>query len=150
MSDAYMTGRCLCGAVSYRLATRSTGFGACHCGMCRRWTGGVELGVEVPPGGIHLQGEEHLRLYASSDWAERGFCATCGSSLFWRLTAPGPMQGMMSLSAGSLDTIEGLELTAELFVDDKPAGYAFAGERPRLTGAEVLAMVEPASEGDAR
>jgi hypothetical protein len=27
-------------------------------------------------------------------------------------------------------------------IDDKPSGYAFAGERPRLTGAETIAMFE--------
>jgi hypothetical protein len=141
MPESGLTGRCLCGAVRYTLAERPEGYGACHCGMCRRWTGGIELGVMVMPGGMEWSGEENIRLYASSDWAERGFCGACGSSLFWRLKAPGPMQGMMSLSAGSLDSLEGLELTTEVYIDYKPAGYAFAGERTRLTEAEVMAMV---------
>jgi hypothetical protein len=141
MTDPHLTGGCLCGAARYTLTERPEGYGACHCGMCRRWTGGIELGVMVRPGGITWERGDSLRTYRSSDWAERGFCDICGSSLFWRLTAPGPMQGMMSVSAGSLDSLEGLELTTEVYIDYKPAGYAFDGERTRLTEAEVMAMV---------
>ena len=134
------TGRCLCGAVSYELAKAPTGYGACHCGMCRRWSGGVEMGVQVPPGGIRWTGAEPAT-YRSSDWAERGFCATCGGSLFWRLTADGPMRGMMSLAVGTLDDAEGLAFSSEVYIDHKPASYDFAGERRRMTEADVMAMV---------
>ena len=51
------------------------------------------------------------------------------------------MQGLLSLSAGSLDTMEGLEFVNEVYIDAKPASYAFAGERTRMTEAEVMAMV---------
>ena len=140
MSDIATTGRCLCGSVSYTLADAPDGYGACHCGICRRWTGGIELGIHVPPGGIDWSGEENIATYASSDWAERGWCRSCGSSLFWKLTAEGPMQGMMSVSAGSLDSLDGLALTLEVYVDHKPGSYAFAGDRQRMTEADVLAM----------
>ncbi len=135
------TGGCLCGKVRYRLTEAPKGFGACHCGMCRKFSGGIELGIEVMPGGIAWEGEENIGVYSSSDWAERGFCRNCGSSLFWRLTMEGPMQGLLSLSAGSLDSLDGLEMTGEVYIDHKPAGYAFAGERKRMTEADVMAMV---------
>ena len=144
-----MTGGCLCGAVRYRLAERPTGYGACHCAMCRKFSGGIELGLEVPPGGVTWQDETHLKTYASSEWAERGFCDICGSSLFWRMTAPGPMQGLMSLSAGSLDDMTGLSFDTEVYIDAKPASHAFAGERKRLTEADILAMVAGQAEQDA-
>ena len=134
------TGRCLCGAVTYRLAKMPEGFGACHCAMCRRWTGGIELGIRAGPGDISWNGEENVRIYKSSDWAERGFCGICGTNLFWRMTAEGPMRGMTALCAGSLDSLDGLELTEEVFIDAKPSGYAFAGERRRMSEAEILAM----------
>jgi hypothetical protein len=108
--------------------------------MCRRWTGGIELGVQVEPGGIEWEGAAPAT-YASSDWAERGFCGRCGASLFWRLTAEGPMRGLMSLSVGSLDDMSGLALTSEVFIDHKPEGHAFAGDRKRMTEAEVMAAI---------
>ena len=135
------TGGCLCGAVRFELEAEPEGYGACHCGMCRKFSGGIELGIEVQPGEITWTADEMLRTYPSSEWAERGFCGTCGSSLFWRLTAPGPIQGLMSVSAGALDSLEGLELTQEVYIDAKPAGHAFAGDRKRLTEADIMAMV---------
>jgi hypothetical protein len=33
----------------------------------------------------------------------------------------------------------------EIFVDNKPAGYAFAGDHPRLTEAEFLAQFSGAN-----
>ncbi len=141
MTATATTGGCLCGAVRYRLATPPTEIGACHCGMCRKFSGGIELGLEIAPGGIVWEADAALRTYRSSDWAERGFCGVCGSSLFWRLTAEGPMQGLLSLSAGSLDSLDGLTLRHEVYIDAKPDGYAFAGDHKRMTEAEVLAMV---------
>lgn len=141
MTKIATTGGCLCGKVRYRLADAPEGYGACHCAMCRKFSGGIELGIEVGPGGITWEGEESIGVYVSSDWAERGFCKICGSSLFWRLTAEGPMQGLLSVSAGSLDSLDGLELTREVYIDAKPAGHAFAGARERMTEADVMEMV---------
>jgi hypothetical protein len=143
------TGGCLCGAVRYRLAEPPDAFGACHCGMCRRFSGGIELGLEVRPGGIDWEGEDSIATYRSSDWAERGFCRICGSSLFWRLTVEGPMQGLMSLGAGTLDSHAGLTFASEIYIDAKPDSYAFAGERKRMTEADVMAMVDQ-MQGDSQ
>lgn len=145
--DPTTTGRCLCGAVSFTLDARPEGYGACHCAMCRRWSGGIELGVMTDVERVRFEGAEHIRTYVSSDWAERGFCGTCGSSLYWKLTAPGDHQGMMSISAGALDSLDGLELTSEVFIDHKPAGHAFAGDRHRMTEADVLKMAGLAPGG---
>jgi len=71
--------------------------------MCRKFTGGVFLGVQVPAGSFHLSKEDGLAIYASSGWAERGFCKSCGSSLFYRMTMPGPMQGACHIGLGFFD-----------------------------------------------
>jgi hypothetical protein len=144
------TGGCLCGAVRYTLAEAPTQYGACHCGMCRRWTGGVDMGVELSPGALSWDRDAQLRTWRSSDWAERGFCGTCGSGLFWRMVAAGPKHGVMSLCVGSLDDPAGLVFESEVFIDMKPDSYAFAGERTRLTGAEVMARDADMSKGDAQ
>ena len=91
---------------------------------------------------VSWTGEQHITTYASSDIAERGFCAKCGSNLFYRLLAPGPYQGFTSIAFGILDEREGIELTREWFYDNKPRAYTFAGERARVTEAEALAMLE--------
>ena len=137
------TGRCLCGKVTYRLEGEATEVGACHCEMCRRWTGspGMAIHLSAAPA---IDGEEHITWYDSSDWAERGFCATCGSSLFYRLKGESPEY---YLHAGTLDDQSGLVLKEQIFIDEKPGYYAFAGDIPAMTGEEVFAMFA-AADGD--
>lgn len=137
------TGGCLCGAVRYRIAAVPDHADACHCGMCRKWSGGVFLAVAVAPGDLIFENEDNLACYPSSDWAERAFCKTCGSSLFYRLTVPGPHRGACHVGIGSLDDPSDLPLVSEIFIDEKPDGYAFAGETRKMTAAEVMAMFAP-------
>lgn len=88
------------------------------------------------------------RFFPASAWAERGFCPACGSSLFWRITAPGKYQGLTSVTLGTLDDQEGLPLEREWFHDQKPSVYALAGERPCVTEAQALAMLEDGLESE--
>lgn len=142
------TGGCLCGAVRYSLKKAPDHIGACHCGMCRKFSGGIELGLDVAFDDVVWENEDSIRTYKSSDWAERGFCGICGSGLFYRI-APGDIlpEGMLSLSAGSLDDLSGLPLTQEVYIDCKPGGYAFAGERRQLTEQDVLDSISAPAEG---
>ena len=135
-------GRCLCGAVTVVARAAEPHVHACHCAMCRRWTGGPMLAVECGTD-VSVEGAEHVRTFRSSDWAERAFCAECGTGLFYRLVG----SGRMMLPAGLFDDAAGFELAGEIFVDEQPGWYAFAGERSRMTGAEVFALVA-SKEGD--
>lgn len=81
-----------------------------------------------------------VKTFASSEWAERAFCGTCGSALWYRVTAPGPHQGQTHMAAGLFEDAIGATLASEIFIDRKPTGYALAGDHPRLTEAEVMAM----------
>lgn len=127
-----MTGRCLCGAVTYAARQVESEFKACHCDMCRRWTGGPAFAVHV--GSVEFEGEENIRVYDSSSWAERGFCARCGSSLFYRMK-PG---GTPILWLGTFDDQSGFGLAGEIYIEAKPEAYALSGEHPRLTKAQML------------
>lgn len=134
------TGGCLCGAVKLRATLNEDGFGACHCGICRRWTGGAPLFAVMADVAV-AEGEDKVSVYTSSDWAERTFCSVCGANLWFRVTAPGPHQGATHLAWGALDDLSGMELTSEVFIEDKPEAYDLAGERRRMTGEELFAMV---------
>ncbi len=139
MSDTATTtrqGRCLCGAIRYTVRGVKES-SACHCDMCRRWAGGPLLSVGCEA--LAWDGEEPT-FFAASAWAERGFCAKCGSSLFWRITT-GKYKGLTSVTLGTLDDQEGLPLSREWFIDRKPEVYAFAGERECVTEDAALAML---------
>ncbi len=82
-------------------------------------------------------GADALTWYRGSKWAERGFCAQCGASLFYRLAnQPDRFTGV---SVEALDDAEAFTLGRHLYVDAQPMRYAFADETPRVTGAELLA-----------
>ena len=137
------TGSCLCGAVTFTASELPSEAGACHCKMCRRHSGGVFIALRVPKGKITYSGSDNIGTFASSEWAERGFCKTCGSTLYYRVTASGRFRGDYHIAFGTLDDQSGITLSQELFIDRKPAGYAFAGDRKTMTEAEVFAMFAP-------
>ncbi len=117
--------------------------------MCRKFSGGIELGVDADPDRIDWRGEENIRVYASSDWAERSFCRICGSGLFWRTRAGDwDSEPLFGLCAGALDDLEDLRLKSEIYIDRKPDGYCFAGHTDKKTKAEVEAYYAAPSEGD--
>lgn len=130
-----VTGRCLCEAVTFSAKEVDPHLHACHCTMCRRWSGGPGFAVAV--GQVEFAGEDKISVYSSSDWAERGFCQQCGTNLFYRMKPAGPTM----MWAGSIDDNEVFELTGEIYVDEKPQGYDFAGDHPRQTGPEFLASM---------
>ena len=119
------TGRCLCGAITFEAVGVETEIHACHCSMCRRWSGGGP-GFATQVESVTFTGESSLGRYDSSDWAERGFCKTCGSCLFYRLKPD-----TYILSIGSFDDPDAFVLHGEIYHDDKPTTYALAGDHPR-------------------
>lgn len=137
------TGGCLCGAVTYTLSNEPTEVGACHCNMCRKWSGGIYIGLEVKADAVDIEGADNLTSYASSEWAERAFCKICGSSVYYRVTAPGPHAGTYHFGAGTVDDLGDAAMTGELFIDNKPKGYSFAEKTHQMTTEEVMALFAP-------
>jgi hypothetical protein len=131
-----MSGHCLCSAVKYTAEQVETHHHVCHCGMCRRWAGGPVFGASAS--GVVFDGEQNISRYASSEWAERGFCRQCGSHLFYFLKPA----SQYILCVGSFDDAAAFALSGEIYIDHKPSGYALAGHHPRLTEAEFLAKFQ--------
>jgi len=130
-----ISGKCLCGAVTFNAKIAEPHVGACHCVMCRKWGSGPFMEVDCGTD-VSYEGAENISTFSSSDWAERGFCAKCGSNLFYRLKESG--QTMMAV--GLLDDDSGLALKGQVFIDEKPPYYNFAEKTENLTGAEVFAL----------
>ncbi|MFN3233557.1 MAG: GFA family protein [Alphaproteobacteria bacterium] len=127
-------GQCLCGAVKITAKQASTSVGACHCNMCRQWAGGPYLAVDCGTD-VRFEGEQHIGTFGSSDWAERGFCKTCGSNLFYRVKA----SGQLIVAAGLFEDQDGFVFDHQVFVDERPTYYDFANETEDKTGAELFA-----------
>ncbi|MGL5011970.1 MAG: GFA family protein [Paracoccaceae bacterium] len=129
-------GGCLCGAVRFVAGELPSEMHACHCTTCRHVSGSATMSLAVRFGAMKISGAKHVVAYASSGHASRSFCGRCGTPLWYRSNTP---EAGYSISAGLLDDMSGLVLAGEIYVDRKPAGYAYAGDHPRLTGAEYEA-----------
>lgn len=92
-------------------------------------------------GGTNVQffGEDHIRRYSSSDWAERGFCERCGTHLFYHLK----VTDTYYVWAGLFDDLPGAVFAQQIYVDHKPDWYAFANETHTMTEADVIASANP-------
>jgi hypothetical protein len=142
MTDTSMgKGHCLCGAVHISASTMSNKVGACHCSMCRRWTGGPLLAVDCGSD-VSFDGKENIEVFDSSQWAERGFCRKCGSHLFYRLK----QNNQYIMPIGIFDNCEKAVFDHQIFIDEKPDYYDFANETHNMTGEEVFAQYAPPSE----
>lgn len=126
-------GKCLCGKVEFAISNDQKTFDACHCSMCRRWSGSPSLAVEANGGG-EFRNQDYIKVYSSSDWAERGFCSNCGSHLFYRLKNG----SYWNVPLGLLDGHADFTFKTQIFVDHKPKCYSFADETKMMTEAEVL------------
>jgi len=140
-SDSELKGTCLCGEVHVSIHAASDKVGLCHCSMCRKWGGGPLFAIEAS-GDVNFEGRQHVAVFASSDWAERGFCSKCGTHLFYRLKA----DGHYAIPVGLLDDEANWTLDEQIFIDEKPAFYSLANETKNLTGAEVFAQYLPDGE----
>ena len=131
------TGHCLCGAVKFSAEGVEADVHACHCSNCRHWAGGPVLAASV--GQVRFEGDEHIGRYESSAWGERGFCANCGTNLFFRLKESDHYLMVM----GNFDDQSRFTLAGEIYIDEKPPGYDFAGDHSRMTGQEFMASIAP-------
>ena len=118
------TGGCLCGAVKYFVTGAMRPVVACHCQQCRKTTGHHVAATSAKRDAITINGP--VTWYKSSATAQRGFCGTCGSNLFW----DGPGQNL-SIMAGTLNGPTGLTLAGHIFCADKGDYYEIADGTPQ-------------------
>ncbi len=130
------TGQCLCGDVTFTAKGEAKRVSACYCGMCRTQNGGGAFHGAELRGELTITNTTGLKWYASSDKARRGFCANCGSSLFWQSNIN---PTYFDISLGVLDDVSNLKLEAHIFVDDCAPYQTVPNNAPHLTHADVLA-----------
>ena len=136
MVDQVRTGGCLCGGVRYRVAGRLQPVVDCHCGQCRRTHGHFAAYATAAKPALELVEDRGLRWYGSSPGVRRGFCGTCGASLFWE-----QVEGSeISIAAGTLDAPTGLATVGHIFVADAGDYYAIADGLPRFAGSDGGAL----------
>lgn len=130
-----LTGHCLCGAVTIRVAQHDARLGACHCRMCQRWSGALFVCFSAPPGSVTVEGD--VARHQSSAFAERAFCPACGSHLWMRDTDRDEVG--YDLMPGLFDAALDWPLTSEIYSDRAMAAIHLQGAHPRTPRADYEA-----------
>lgn len=129
-------GHCLCGAVQITSLQVNHNMHACHCGACRNWGGGPLLCLDCNTD-VSIQGKENVSTYHSSAWAERAFCKTCGTHLYYRLKH----SNQYYIPVGLFSNTEDVIFDSQIYIDAKPAFYTFANQTKMLIETELLEMI---------
>ena len=134
MTSSKRHGRCLCGAVTFKITGKLRNVLVCHCSQCRRSSGHLWAATAAPVEAIEIDSQNTLSWYRSSSKAKRGFCRRCGSSLFWQLDG----STSLSIAAGSLDVPTGLSTQEHIYFDDSSDYYTIHPDEQIRTGAEAV------------
>ncbi|HEY1961156.1 MAG TPA: GFA family protein [Rhizomicrobium sp.] len=124
-------GSCLCGAVTFQVDGSLHAPDACHCSQCRKQSGHYWASTNVPPSALTLQGADNIRWFQSSAKVRRGFCAICGSVMFWE---PTDRNDFIAVAMGAFDVPTGTQLAKHIFVADKGDYYEIADGLPQSPG----------------
>lgn len=87
-----MTATCACGQASITVNALPAMHGVCHCTNCKRRTGSA-FGISAyfdKTAVVETKGETKTYAFhhtAQNHHQERHFCVTCGTTLFWFLSA---------------------------------------------------------------
>lgn len=125
-----VTGGCYCGRVRYRARHVSPEVTECHCSQCRKQSGHRYASTGAKTSDIEIDGADNLTWFRASPAAERGFCATCGSLLFWRRSDG----DHTCILAASVDEPSRLRLTKHAFVGSKGDYYEITDGLPQFQG----------------
>ena len=120
-------GSCLCGAVTFEVTGDLPAPDACHCRKCRKHSGHYFASTDVPRSAVTISGADRVTWFQSSDRVRRGFCAVCGSSLFW----DPPARDWIGIAMGAFDTPTRTHLRIHIFVADKGDYYDITDGLPQ-------------------
>ncbi|MCT4655124.1 MAG: GFA family protein [Cohaesibacter sp.] len=122
-------GRCECGQVRFEVAEVREAVTICHCSQCRRTSGHLWAATRAKAfEDLTFLQDEGLVWYVSSDFAKRGFCKACGSSLFYRMNG----EEGVGIAAGCLEPPTKLHIGQHIFTKDKGDYYDITGDAPQL------------------
>lgn len=97
--DITVTGGCQCGAVRYRATAMLDNAHLCHCRMCQKAVGNIFAALVAAPNDALAWTRGSPAAFRSSEHVDRGFCAACGTPLYYR-----NLKGSRTnLTLGSLD-----------------------------------------------
>ena len=120
-------GSCLCGAVRFEIEGELPPPDACHCVQCRKSSGHYFVSSDVKKSALTIHGQEAVTWFHSSPKVRRGFCATCGASLFWDPV----FHDWIGIAMGALDGPTGTHIAIHVHVAEKGDYYDLTDGLPQ-------------------
>ena len=129
MTDALLdvSGGCHCGGVRYHAKGVDPRVTECHCSQCRKQSGHRYATTGAQTADLKIEGADKVTWYRASPTAQRGFCALCGSTMFWR----GDGADHTAILAASIDEPNALVMAKHIFVADKGGYYEIDDDLPQ-------------------
>jgi len=125
------SGRCHCGAISFRFSATPEATFYCHCSDCQR-TSGSPFSVElmVPADGFESEGEfaTYTVTGDSGGGVHRRFCPACGAGVFLECDSD---PGFVFVKAGTLDDASALAPEMHIFASARQPWVTVADDLPR-------------------
>lgn len=117
-----LTGRCLCGQVTYTLEGEPLVTAVCHCDHCQRQSGGA-FSVNLVARETQFAVNGSLTTWGDPGddptgtvHVERKFCGNCGSPI---ISVPTGRDGVVIVKAGTLDDHSVVSPTVEVWCVDR-------------------------------
>jgi len=123
-------GGCLCGAVRYRATSVPVRGVICHCPQCRRHSGAPALAFVHFPARNFTWVRGAPKLYQSSEFAQRGFCADCGSTLSMHEEV---LADRMLIAVGTLDEPNRVRIEDHVWTKDQISWFRIEDGLPRYS-----------------
>ena len=130
MAEHAWEGGCLCGAIRYRATAAPIRGVICHCSMCRRHSGALALSFVHFPANQFTWVRGRPQLYQSSEFAQRGFCAHCGSTLSMHEEV---LADRMLIAVGSLDEPNRVHIDDHVWTRDQISWFRIDDGLPRFS-----------------
>jgi hypothetical protein len=113
------TGRCLCGAVSFKLAAAPLVTRICWCRDCQHLAANGTVNMLVATDQLTISGalSEHTKPADSGNEVTREFCTTCGTHLFARSAARPQFR---VVRAGNLDDPSSVQPSVNIWASSAP------------------------------
>jgi len=133
------TGRCLCGAVNFKLSTEPLAIRVCWCRDCQHLAANGSVNLLIHTEGLTISGtlSEHTKIADSGNEVTRQFRPICGTHLFARSSARPQFRVVRT---GNLDEPSSVKPTMNIWAASAP-GWACLN--PVLERAEQQPLPPP-------
>ena len=138
------TGRCLCGAVTFKLAAEPLATRVCWCRDCQHLAANGTVNVLVPAEALAISGalSEHTKTADSGNTIVRQFCPACGTHLF-AISSGRPQ--FRVVRTGNLDDPSSVRPAMNIWASSAPGWACLDPALERVAGQPMPPKPAPAA-----